>query len=359
MTRAYNFSAGPATLPEEVLLEAQSEMLDFRGTGMSLMEMSHRGKEYTEVHEEAISNIKELLGLSEDYSVLFLQGGASGQFYTLPMNILTPESTADYVYSGAWAKKAIAEAKRFGKVNIAADVTNCTPLRMPTQDELKLSADARYLHITSNETIEGTQFKTFPKANVPLVGDMSSDILSRPFDPSPFGMIYAGAQKNLGPAGVTLVIVRNDFVAEANTNIPSFLQYGKQIANNSLLNTAPTYPIYILMLVTRWLKKQGGLTQVAANNEAKAKRLYAAIDQSDFYRGTAAVESRSLMNVTFRLPTEELEAAFVKETTAKHMNGLKGHRSVGGIRASLYNAMPASGVDALIELMADFATRNK
>jgi len=358
MSRIYNFSAGPATLPEEVLREAQAEFLDYKGSGMSIIESSHRGKEYAAIHQEAGDNIRQLLNVSDDYAVLFLQGGASGQFYMLPMNLLTPETTADYINSGAWAKKAIKEAQLFGNVNVAADTSADTPARMATQEELQLTPGARYLHFTSNETIGGTRFVEFPQADVPLVADMSSEMLSRPFDVGPFGMIYAGAQKNLGPAGVTLVIVRKDFVADANEKIPSFLQYKQQIDKDSLLNTGPCFSTYIVTLVTRWLLKNGGLTTIAQRNEAKAAKLYEAIDSTDFFSGTAAVANRSLMNVTFRLPTEDLEAKFIAEAAEQGMKGLKGHRSVGGIRASIYNAFPAEGVDALVTFMKQFEQAN-
>ncbi len=357
MSRVFNFSAGPAVLPEEVLLQAQRELVEYPGAGASIMEVSHRGKVYLPVHQEAVDNIRKLLQLSDDYAVLFLQGGASGQFYMLPMNLLTPETTADYVNSGAWAKKAIAEAKLFGKVHLAADTSKENPARMPDLKELQLSDKARYLHITSNETIAGTQWKTFPAVDTPLVADMSSDILSRPFDVTPFGLIYAGAQKNLGPAGVTLVIVRKDFVAQANTAIPSFLRYDNQIENDSMVNTPPTFGIYLVALITRWLLDRGGLAAMAEVNARKAASLYEVIDAGDFYRGTAAPASRSTMNVTFRLPGEELEAAFLKEAAAAGMDGLKGHRSVGGIRASIYNAMPEAGVEALAAFMREFAAK--
>lgn len=358
MGRAFNFSAGPATLPEEVLREAQAELLDYKGSGMSILESSHRGKEYSAIHEEAKANMRQLLNLDDDWAVLFLQGGASQQFYQLPMNLLSPQLTADYVYSGAWAKKAIAEAKLFGHVNIAADTTGESPARMPTQDELELTPDAKYLHITSNETIGGIQFKSFPESKAPLVADMSSDMLSRPLNMEPFGMIYAGAQKNLGPAGVTLVLVRKSFAEGANEDIPSFLRYGLQISKDSLLNTGPVFSTYIVMLVTRWLLAQGGLTAIQTKNEEKAAKLYAAIDASAFYKGTAAVDSRSLMNVTFRLPNEDLEKAFIAEAAQNNLKGLKGHRSVGGIRASIYNAFPKEGVDTLIAFMKDFEAEN-
>ena len=353
MTRCYNFCAGPATLPVEVLEQARDELLDYRGSGMSIVESSHRGKEYSAVHEEAVANIAELLGLSDDYAVLFLHGGASLQFAMLPMNLLGAGQTADYVHTGAWAGKAVKEARKLGTVNLAADVTGDVPKRIPDASELALTPGAAYVHITSNETIEGTQWKDYPACEAPLVADMSSDILSRPFDMSRFGLVYAGAQKNLGPAGVALAVMRKDLAERAPASLPTMLRYDTCIQNNSLYNTPPCFAIYIIMLVTRWLKGIG-LDAMAARNRAKAAKVYAAIDSTDFYRGTAAVDSRSDMNVTFRLPDEGLEAAFVKEATAAGLKGLKGHRSVGGIRASIYNAMPVEGVDALVAFMREF-----
>ena len=356
--RCYNFSAGPAVLPTPVLEEAQSELLDYRGSGMSIMEQSHRGKPYMAAHQEAIDNIAKLMGLTEEHAVLFLQGGASGQFAMAPMNLRRPGETADYTHSGAWAKKAIAEAKLTGAVRIAADTSGEKPARMPRAEELQLTPGAAYLHLTSNETISGVQWKSFPAAEAPLVADMSSDILSRPFDVSPFGLIYAGAQKNLGPAGVTIVILRRDMAERADEPVPLFFRYKTHLEANSLYNTPPTFSVYLVSLVTRWLLEQGGVEGIAARNEMKALKLYDAIDASSFYRGTAAPADRSLMNVTFRLPSEELEAKFVAEADGQGMKGLKGHRSVGGMRASIYNAFPVEGVDALIAFMKDFEQRN-
>jgi len=358
MSRIYNFSAGPAVLPEEVLIEAQSQLADFQGAGMSLMEMSHRGKEYMAVQAEAEANLRKLIGISDDYAVLFLAGGASTQFAMIPMNLLGADQTADYTHSGSWASKAIKEAKLFGKVNLAADVSKEKPSRMPTQAELKWTPGAVYAHITSNETIEGNQWKTFPSAPSPLVADMSSDILSRPFDIKPFGLVYAGAQKNMGPAGVTLVIIRKDLAEKVSAKVPVIFQYKTHIENESMYNTPPCFSIYMVMLVTRWLDKKGGLAAMQKINEAKAAVLYSAIDGTGFYTGTAAKEFRSLMNVTFRLPSEELEEKFIKEASALKLKGLKGHRSVGGIRASIYNAFPAEGVDALVAFMKEFEKKN-
>lgn len=357
MSRVYNFSAGPAVLPLEVLEQARDEMVDYHGCGMSITEVSHRGKEYSAVHEEATANFKELLGLGDDYSVLFLQGGASMQFSMVPMNLLGKGQAADYVDSGAWADKAIKEAKKVGSVNIAAACGKEIPTRVPSVDELKLTDGAAYVHITSNETISGAQWKEFPKTDAPLVADMSSDMLSRPFDASQFGLIYAGAQKNLGPAGCALVVMRKDLADRAPESLATMLQYRTHIESDSLYNTPPCFSIYIMMLVTRWIKKQG-IENLYKLNVKKAGKLYAAIDGSDFYRGTAVPECRSDMNVTFRLPSEELEEKFIKEASAAGLKQLKGHRSVGGLRASIYNAFPEAGVDALIAFMKDFEKAN-
>lgn len=357
MSRIYNFSAGPATLPLEVLEQAQQELLDYQGTGMSIMEHSHRGKAYMAVHAEAIANTKELLGLGDDYAVLFLQGGASLQFSMLPMNLLGAGQTADYTNSGTWAAKAIKEAKLLGNVNIAADCGKEIPTRVPTEAELKLTPGAAYVHITSNETISGAQWKVFPNTEAPLVADMSSDILSRPFDATQFGLIYAGAQKNLAPAGMALVIMRKDLADRVPETVPTMLKYSTHIENDSMFNTCPCFTIYMYMLVTRWIKKMG-LDALYARNVDKAARLYKAIDATGFYKGTAVPEFRSDMNITWRLPSEELEAQFIKEAAASGFSGLKGHRSVGGVRASIYNAFPVEGVDALVSFMQDFEKRN-
>lgn len=359
MSRVYNFSAGPAILPEDVLVEAQSQLVDYKGAGMSLMEMSHRGKEYEAVHSEAGANLKRLMGLGDDFTILFQTGGASGQFALVPMNLLGAGQTADYINAGSWGGKAVKEAKNIGAVNVAADTSKEKPSRMPTAGELKLTPGASYLHVTTNETIEGTQMKSMPQVAVPLVADMSSDILSRPLNFSQFGLIYAGAQKNIGPAGVTLVAIRKDLLERSSEKIPTIFRYKTHAAENSLYNTPPCFAIYLVMLVTRWIDKQGGLGKLAAANAAKAAHLYGAIDGSGgYYRGTAAKEDRSDMNVTFRLPSEELEEKFVKEASAAKMKGLKGHRSVGGIRASIYNAFPRAGVDALVMFMREFQQKN-
>lgn len=359
MSRSHNFGAGPAALPLEVLEIAQRELTDFNGTGMSIMEHSHRGKAYDAVHAEAVANMSQLLGLTDDYQVLFLQGGASLQFAQVPMNLLGEGQTADYVNSGAWASKAVKEAKKQGNVTVLADTSKEVPTTMPDFAALSYTPGAAYVHVTSNETIAGTQIKSFPKTEAPLVADMSSDILCRPLDITQFGLIYAGAQKNLGPSGVTLVVVRKDLIERAPASLPTMLQYRTQAAENSLYNTPPTFGIYILMLVSRWLLAKGGAAGMEQINQAKADKLYAAIDNSGgFYRGTAVKEFRSTMNVTWRLPSEDLEAQFIKEATAQKMIGLKGHRSVGGVRASIYNACPAASVDALVAFMADFQAKN-
>lgn len=357
MARAFNFGAGPATLPTAVLEEAQKDLVDYKGIGMSIMECSHRSKDYDAVHSEAVANITKLLNLSDDYSVLFLQGGASTQFAMVPLNLLGEGQTADYTNSGAWAAKAIKEAKLLGNVNIAADCGDEVPTRVPAADELKLTDGAAYVHITSNETISGAQWKEFPKTEAPLVADMSSDILSHPFDVNQFGLIYAGAQKNLGPSGVTLVVIRKDLAERAPAGLSTMFKYSTHIEKESLYNTPPTFGIYLLMLVTRWVLDQGP-ENLYSQNVAKAGKLYEALDSSGFYKATAVKECRSDMNVTFRLPSEELEKQFVDEATANGMSGLKGHRSVGGIRASIYNAFPVDGVDALVSFMKDFEAKN-
>jgi phosphoserine aminotransferase len=357
MARVFNFNAGPAVLPVEVLEEAQRDLVDFKGSGMSIMEHSHRGKEYDAVHLEAVDNVKKLLNLSDDYAVLFVQGGASLQFAMAPINLLGAGQTADYINSGAWADKAVKEAKLVGTVNVAANTGKEIPTRLPRVEELKLTQGAAYVHLTSNETIAGTQWKTFPKTEAPLVADMSSDILSRPFDAKLFGLIYAGAQKNLGPSGVAMVVIRKDLAGRVPANAPTMLKYSTYIEENSLYNTPPTFAIYILALVTRWILKTGPANLYRQNVE-KAAKIYAVLDGGTFYKATAVQECRSDMNITFRLPNEALEEAFVKEASKQGMKGLKGHRSVGGIRASIYNAFPVAGVDALVAFMKDFERRN-
>ena len=320
MPRVYNFNPGPAVLPEEVLKEAQKELLDYKSSGMSIMESSHRGKEYSAVHEEAIANLKKLLNISDDYAVLLLQGGASTQFAMVPMNLLGKGQTADYANSGAWASKAIKEAKKIGNVNIAADCSKEIPTRVPAEKELKLTKNAAYVHITSNETISGAQWKTFPKTDSPLIADMSSDILSRPFDAGQFGLIYAGAQKNLGPAGLCAVAMRKDLAERAPDSLPTMFNYKTHIEENSLYNTPPCFSIYIMMLVTRWTLKIG-LENLHKQNRGKAAKIYKAIDGSNYYKGTAVPECRSDMNITFRLPSEQLEEQFLKEALNKIKTG--------------------------------------
>ncbi len=357
MARVYNFGAGPAILPLEALQEAQASLVDYKGSGMSVMEMSHRGKEYDAIHNEAIATIRELMGLNDDYAVLFLQGGASLQFAMLPMNFLGGEKVADYVNAGSWGAGAVKQARLIGNVNIAADCQKDIPTRMPSDAEMKWTPGAVYSHITTNETISGAQIKSIPETGSPLVADMSSDILSRPLDFSKFAMIYAGAQKNLGPSGVTLVAIRKEFAAKGNITLPTMLRYQSHIESNSLYNTPPCFGIYMLCLITRWMKT-AGMEKIYAQNREKAQMIYDVIDASSFYRGTAVKEYRSDMNITFRLPTEELEALFIKQAAEAGMKQLKGHRTVGGIRASIYNAFPLAGVQTLAEFMKDFENRN-
>lgn len=353
MSRVYNFSAGPAALPESVLARAQSEMLDWHGAGMSVMEMSHRGKEFMGIAEQAETDLRELMSIPDNYKVLFLQGGASSQFAMVPMNLMGSKGKADYINTGSWSKKAIAEAKRYGDVNVLADTS--ADFTVPGQDSLQLSADAAYMHYTPNETIQGVEFPFIPNAgDVPLVVDVSSTILSRPMDVSKFGIIYAGAQKNIGPAGLTLVIVRDDLIGHAADGTPAMFDYKTHADAGSMYNTPPTYGWYLAGLVFQWLKEQGGLAGMAEINERKAKALYSAIDASDFYANPVDPACRSWMNVPFTLADAGLDAAFLEGAGAADLKTLKGHRSVGGMRASIYNAMPETGVQALIEFMAEF-----
>ncbi|WP_239614953.1 3-phosphoserine/phosphohydroxythreonine transaminase [Cohnella mopanensis] len=358
--RAYNFNAGPAALPLEVLQKAQEQFVEFENSGMSLMEMSHRGAIYEKVHFEAVNLLKELLAIPEGYKVLFVQGGASTQFAMIPMNLLRPGTTASYVATGSWATKAIQEAKLFGDTSIAASSEADSYKRIPAISELNYSSDVAYLHLTSNETIEGTQWSEFPDTgDVTLIGDMSSDILCRPIDVSKFGVIYAGAQKNLGPSGVTIVIIREDLIVKPSTPVPTMLRYDTHAKADSLYNTPPTFAIYMMNEVLKWVKANGGAAGMEARNREKANLIYDIIDSSNgFYRGFAEKGSRSLMNVTFTLASEELEKQFIKESEAKGFVGLKGHRSVGGLRASIYNAVPPESVRALAEFMRDFQSRN-
>lgn len=361
MARVHNFGAGPGALPLEALKRAQEELLDFQGTGMSIMEMSHRSKEYDAVHNEAIANLKQLIGMGDEYKVMFLGGGASTQFAMVPMNLLGPGKSADYILTGHWSEGAHKEAKLFGTTRVAATTKeNDTYTRIPKQNELDLDPSAVYTHITTNNTIYGSQWHYVPNTGkVPIVADMSSDFLWKPFDPKPFGLIYAGAQKNLGPAGVTVVIIREDLLAQCRQDLPTMFKYHTHASKNSLFNTPPVFPIYMTWLTTQWLLGQGGLTAVQKTNEAKGKVIYGAIDGSGgFYRGPVASDSRSLMNVVFRLPSEELEAKFVAEAKKGGLVGLKGHRSVGGIRASTYNAISLESVQVLAAFMKEFARTN-
>jgi phosphoserine aminotransferase len=359
MTRILNFSAGPAVLPLEVLEQAQRDLLSLPGVGMSILEISHRSPAFEEILAGCEADLRTLGGISKDYHVLFLQGGASLQFSMVPMNLLPAGGSADYVVTGAWSQKAVKEARRVGNVKVASTTEGENFTRVPTQAELVLDPDAAYLHYTTNNTIFGTEFHYVPDAGrVPLVADASSDILSRPLDVSKFALIYAGAQKNLAPAGVTLAIIRDDMVKRTPSSIPTMLQYAVHAENGSMYNTPPVFTIYVMRLVLAWLLKQGGLEAIDRQNARKAEKLYAEIDRTGFYRGHAQKESRSRMNVTFRLPTEELEKKFAKEATAAGLDGLKGHRSVGGMRASIYNAFPEAGVDALVQFMQQFEQKN-
>ena len=374
MSRTLNFTAGPAAMPLPALERAQAELLDFAGTGMSVMEHSHRGKEYEAVHNEAIALIRELLGVPDTYDVLFLQGGASMQFAQIPMNFLKAGASADYIVTGTWSEKALSEAKLMAalwgaSVKVAASTglgegKEKNYVRVPTQEELKLDPSATYLHVTSNETIHGVQYALpggvpFPEAKVPVVCDMSSDFMWRPTDVTQFDFIYAGAQKNVGPSGVLVVIAKKAFLAQGRTDLPKILQYRTHAENNSLLNTPPTFGIYLARNVLAWLKQSGGLKQVEQWNLEKAGLLYGAIDaRPDFYRCPVQKSCRSVMNPVFRLPTEALEEKFVAEAKKQRMVGLKGHRSVGGIRVSLYNAVSVAWVQALVAFMEKFAQAN-
>ncbi len=357
--RILNFSAGPAVLPLPVLEQAQRDLVALPGVGMSILEISHRSKTFDEIIGQAESSLRELLGIPDNYRVLFLQGGASLQFSMVPMNLLPKDGSADYIITGSWSKKAAKEAKRVGKVNIVATTEDSIFSRIPQQRELKLDNRAAYVHITTNNTIFGTEWKKEPEVgDVPLIADASSDILSRSIPVEKYALIYAGAQKNIGSAGVTLVIIRDDLLELIPDNLHTMLDYRTHIESKSLYNTPNTFGIYIMQLVCKWLQEKGGLAAMERENAAKAKILYDAIDASGFYRGHADADSRSLMNVTFRLPSEELEKQFVKESTAAGFDGLKGHRSVGGLRASIYNAFPHSGVEALVAFMKEFESKN-
>jgi phosphoserine aminotransferase len=357
--RIFNFSAGPAVLPVSVLEEAQRDLLSLPGVGMSVMEISHRSKTFDEIIAGAESGLRELLQIPDNYRILFLQGGASLQFSMVPMNFLPADGSADYIITGSWGKKALKEARKVGSVNIAATMADGGFTRIPSRDEMSLNPHAAYVHITSNETIEGVEWKREPEvSDVPLVADASSDILSREIEVERYGLIYAGAQKNMGPSGLTVVILRDDLLSRIPEELPTMLDYRTHVENKSLYNTPNTWGIYILGLVCKWLKDKGGVAAMERENEEKAQLLYDVIDATDFYRGHADVDCRSLMNVTFRLPDQELEKKFVAEATAQGLDGLKGHRSVGGIRASIYNAFPRAGVEALVSFMKDFERRH-
>ncbi|MGF1643216.1 MAG: 3-phosphoserine/phosphohydroxythreonine transaminase [Thiotrichales bacterium] len=355
MRTVYNFSAGPAMLPESVLIRAREEMLDWNGSGMSVMEMSHRGKEFMSIAERAERDLRELMAIPSNYKVLFLQGGASLQFAMVPLNLMGVSGKADYVNTGAWSKKAISEAKRFGAVNVVATSEASNFSTIPAFEDWNRSADAAYLHYTPNETIGGVEFHWVPEVgDTPLVADMSSTILSRPIDVSRFGLIYAGAQKNIGPAGLTLVIVREDLIGELPSGVATMLGYATHAKEGSMYNTPPTYGWYLAGLVFQWLQEQGGLAAMGALNQRKADKLYAAIDGSGFYANPVDPACRSWMNVPFTLANAELDKTFLIEATARGLTTLKGHRSVGGMRASIYNAMPEAGVDALVDCMREF-----
>jgi phosphoserine aminotransferase len=360
MGQVFNFNAGPAMLPPPVLEQVQAELRDYQGRGMSIMEMSHRSKEYEAVNSEAEANFKALLGVGDGYRVIFVQGGASTQFAMLPMNFLASGAIADYLVTGAWAEKAYEEAAALGSAHVAATMKEGGYRRLPRPDEIELSPQAAYVHLTSNETIQGVQWQAYPYVgDRPLVADMSSDILSRPIDAKMFSLIYAGAQKNLGPAGVAAVVIREAWLAQAVEKVPTMLRYATHVKNNSLYNTPPTFGVYMLNLVLQWISRTGGMTEMGERNNRKAQLLYLVIDGSDgYYRGHAEKEARSQMNVTFRLPSEALEKKFVAEAQAAGMIGLAGHRSVGGIRASLYNAVSSEACQALASFMGDFAKKN-
>ena len=358
MSRVFNFSAGPAVLPEAVLQRAREELLDWRGSGMSIMEMSHRGGEFSSVAERAEANLRELMGIPDDYKVLFLQGGATMQFAAVPLNLAGVQGRADYVDTGHWSRRAVAEARRFCDVHVVASSEEDRYTRIPAESQWQLRADAAYLHYTPNETIGGVEFHWVPeRAEAPLAVDMSSTILSRPIDVGRFGVIYAGAQKNIGPAGVTVVIVREDLLGRAVSQTPSVVNYQVQADAGSMSNTPPTFAWYVSGLVFEWLIEQGGLSAMAERNKRKASKIYGAIDSSGFYSNPVDPECRSWMNVPFTLADGGLDGRFLEESAAAGMTGLKGHRSVGGMRASIYNAMPEAGVDALVDFMGEFERR--
>lgn len=359
MRNVYNFSAGPAMVAEEVLLQAQAEMLDWQGTGMSIMEVSHRGSEFKQVADQAEADLRELMNIPNNYHVLFLSGGATAQFAMVPLNLLADNKKADYIDTGIWSKKAIAEAKRYGDIHVASQLDETDKMRIPSQSVWTLREGTSYVHYTPNETIGGVEFHWVPQTEgIPLVADMSSNILSRPIDVSQFGIIYAGAQKNLGQAGITLVIIRDDLIKNPLPGTPTLYQYQIEAENKSFYNTPPTYSWYITALTLAWLKRQGGVEVFAERNQRKAQKLYDAIDQSDgFYVNPIDPECRSRMNVPFNLKTDELTTVFLEEAKKAGLTNLKGHKLAGGVRASIYNPMPEAGVDALVSFMKDFAQR--
>ncbi len=356
--RIYNFSPGPGTLPYEVLEQAAKDVVNFNEIGIGLIEMSHRSKEFMELTEQAEQNLRELLEVPDNYKVLFLQGGASSQFFMIPMNLLANNKKASYLNTGSWAKKAIKEAKLFADIQVAYSSEGSSFNRVPKDAEYNIDPDSEYLYLVSNNTIYGTQFAEFPQTDKMLICDMSSDILSRKIDVSRFGLIFAGAQKNMGPSGVTIVIIREDLLGHCPENTPTMLQYKTHADKGSMFNTPPCFAIYCVGEVLKWLKKQGGIEAMEKINQKKAGRLYEMIDSTDFYRGHAEVDSRSLMNVSFNLPNADLEAQFIKEAAEIGLSGLKGHRSIGGCRASIYNAFPREGVEKLISFMKEFEKNN-
>lgn len=359
MSRVYNFSPGPAVLPPQVMEQAQAEFLDWGGTGISVMEVSHRSPEFMDLAAQSEADLRELLAISENYKVLFLQGGATLQFAAVPLNLATPDQVADYVVTGSWGNKAKTEASRFVQVNVAADATASHYTTVPNPATWRVTDNAAYLHCTPNETIGGVEMHSIPEVSeAPVVADMSSTLLSRPVDVSRFGVIYAGAQKNIGQAGLTVVIVREDLIGHAVAQTPGVVDYRVMADTNSMWNTPATYPWYMASLVFKWLKEQGGLESMAQRNDAKSVKLYSAIDATDFYTNPVEFEYRSRMNIPFTLPDAALDSIFVKESKAAGLINLKGHRSVGGLRASIYNAMPEEGVDALVAFMADFEARH-
>lgn len=362
MARKYNFNPGPATLPLEAIEKTREILVDYKGQGFGILEMSHRSKQYEELNDQTIGLIQELFGVPADYDILFLGGGASTQFFHVPMNYLAKDKVASYVNTGSWAQKAIKEAKKFGKVHIAATTEAEKFTRMPRPEEIKLDPASVYAHITSNETIDGTQWAKYPDTGkIPLICDMSSDVMSRKVDVSKFAMIYAGAQKNLGPAGITVVIIRKSLVAACQDTVPTMVNYKTHAAEKSLYNTPPVFGVFVMKFVLDWIKGQGGLAAVEKTNDAKAGLVYGLLDEmSSYYRGTVTDKAnRSKMNVTFRLPTEDLEKKFLDEASKAGFIGLKGHRAVGGIRISMYNAMPLEGIQKLTDFMKQFAASNK